>query len=381
MSTDMGAGKKGENTIKIASSTIGMESARHYAEIRTDTYSQRDWGATYLQGRFKGTSMSLEENESYKNGKETKNKKEEQDRGFEDSLNNLRNTYKAMQTRGIERVSSPSESFMRFKAACINYLIMLFFGLDKKDLLGLGADSDLNGLVTSGQGINASTGGDYSEYHLHYESETTSYEAKGKVVTEDGREIEFGLSVSMSRSFMEESSLDIAYGEPIYCDPLVINMGSLPGEVSDQTFSFDIDADGIEDKISRLVEGSGFLALDKNGDGQVNDGSELFGATTGDGFEELAEYDEDKNGWIDENDSIFNKLRIWTKDEDGKDALLTLKEGDIGAISLQRTRTRFTVKSDTNAALSQVRSSGLFLHESTGLAGSIQQMDFAKQAV
>lgn len=324
--------------------------------------------------------MYLEENENYKDGKETEKKKESND-GFGDSLNNLRDTYEAMKTRAIERVNSPTESFMKFKAACINYLIMLFFGLDKRDLLGQGADSSLNGLVTPGQGINVYSGGEYSEYHLHYESESTSYEAKGKVVTEDGREIEFGLSVSMSRTFLEESRLDISYGDPIYCDPLVINMNSVPGEVSDQSFSFDIDADGIEDKISRLVNGAGFLALDKNEDGLINDGSELFGAVTGDGFEELAEYDEDGNGWIDENDKIFNKLRIWTKDEEGRDALLTLKEGDIGAISLQHARTRFTVTSDTNAALSQVKSSGLFLHESTGRAGSIQQMDFAKQAV
>lgn len=370
--------EKGENTIKIASSTIGMESGRHYAEVRKDTYSRHDWGEAYLNGESAGLSMYLEENESYKGGKETE--KDRKDRnGFEDSLNDIRKTYEAMKTKAVERVNSPNETFMQFKAACINYLIMLFFGFDKKDLISMGADNGLNGLVTNGQTVNFSTGGDYSEYHLHYESESTSYEAKGKVVTEDGREIEFNLNVSMSREFMEESRLDISYGDPIYCDPLVINMSSLPGQVSDQTFSFDIDADGIEDKISKLVNGSGFLALDKNEDGEINDGSELFGAMTGDGFRELSEYDEDGNGWIDENDSIFNKLRIWTKDEDGHDALLTLKEGDIGAISLQHARTRFTVKSNTNAALSQVQSSGIFLHESTGLAGSIQQIDFAKQ--
>ena len=355
-----------------------MDSARHYAELSTDTYSRRDWGQTYLTGKFTGLSMYLEENETYKDGKEAESKKEKGN-GFEDSLNNLRNTYEAMKTKAVERVNSRDDAFMQFKAACINYLIMLFFGMDKKDLIGYGADSGLNGLITNGQTINISTGGDYSEYHLHYESETTSYEAKGKVVTEDGREIEFGLSVSMSREFMEESRLDISYGDPIYCDPLVINMKSLPGQVSDQSFSFDIDADGIEDKISRLVNGSGFLALDKNDDGEINDGSELFGALTGDGFRELSEYDEDGNGWIDENDSIFNKLRIWTKDENGNDALLTLKEGDIGAIALQHARTNFSVRSNTNAALSQVRSSGVFLHESTGLAGSIQQIDFAKR--
>ncbi len=40
---------------------------------------------------------------------------------------------------------------------------------------------------------------------------------------------------------------------------------------------------------------------------KINDGSELFGTSSGDGFKDLATYDEDENGWIDENDSIFSK--------------------------------------------------------------------------
>ena len=63
-------------------------------------------------------------------------------------------------------------------------------------------------------------------------------------------------------------------------------------EVSDQTFYFDLDADGKEEEIS-VLNGSGYLALDKNGDGTINDGSELFGTRNGDGFADLAQYDED----------------------------------------------------------------------------------------
>ena len=43
---------------------------------------------------------------------------------------------------------------------------------------------------------------------------------------------------------------------------------------------------------------------------------------TGDGFKDLAMYDEDGNGWIDENDEIFSKLLIWSKDENGNDEFL-----------------------------------------------------------
>ena len=67
-------------------------------------------------------------------------------------------------------------------------------------------------------------------------------------------------------------------------DPLIVNIGSDTADVCDQTFKFDLDADGTEDEISMLGKGSGFLALDKNGDGKINDGSELFGTKSGDGF-------------------------------------------------------------------------------------------------
>lgn len=53
--------------------------------------------------------------------------------------------------------------------------------------------------------------------------------------------------------------------------------------------------------------GGVFLALDKNGDSVINDGKELFGAATGQGFKELAIYDSDKNYWIDENDFNISK--------------------------------------------------------------------------
>ena len=50
-------------------------------------------------------------------------------------------------------------------------------------------------------------------------------------------------------------------------DPLVITLsGELPS-LEARTFSFDIDSDGELDQISRLKSGSGFLALDKNGNG------------------------------------------------------------------------------------------------------------------
>ena len=65
-------------------------------------------------------------------------------------------------------------------------------------------------------------------------------------------------------------------------------MASNVTSVSDMKFKFDIDSDGKVDEISFVGKSSGFLALDKNEDGKINDGSELFGTKSGDGFSDLA---------------------------------------------------------------------------------------------
>lgn len=212
------------------------------------------------------------------------------------------------------------------------------------------------------------------------ESEYTTFKAGGIAKTEDGRELSFNVEFEMSRSFMEYTRTDKLYTpEPVHnvCDPLVINVGANVASVSDQKFRFDLDADGAEDEISMLGEGSGFLAFDRNEDGTINSGNELFGTKSGNGFADLAEYDKDHNGWIDENDEVFDKLKIWFRYEDGTDRLIGLKEADVGAIYLGNASTEFSLKNDETHALNGVvRTTGIFLKESAG-AGTIQHVDLA----
>lgn len=221
----------------------------------------------------------------------------------------------------------------------------------------------------------AGWGLEYDFSHTYFESESVSFESNGRVMTADGREINFGISMNMSRSFYshEEFSLRLgAAANPI--DPLVINFNTNMASLTQDKVAFDLDNDGQLDMISFVNSGSGFLALDLNEDGLINNGSELFGPTTGNGFRELAEYDTDGNNWIDENDPIFNKLRIWTKDENGQDVLFALGEVGIGAIFLGSADTAFTFKDANNTAQGQLQSTGVFLKEN-GSAGIIQQID------
>jgi hypothetical protein len=126
--------------------------------------------------------------------------------------------------------------------------------------------------------------------------------------------------------------------------------------------------------VNRLKSGSGFLALDKHGNGKIDDGSELFGAQTGDGFKELAAYDDDGNGFIDEADSIFNELRVWIRPTDNQSDLLSLKQANVGAIHLGSIATPFDIRDSNNELLGKVRSTSFFLTEQ-GQTKSVQQID------
>lgn len=211
--------------------------------------------------------------------------------------------------------------------------------------------------------------------HFLSEEESTTFSSVGVAKTQDGRELSFGIDLEMSRSFMEYTNLQWSE-QAVMTDPLVINLNNNPTSLSDQKFCFDINSDGKEDNISFLNKGSGYLALDKNGDGKINNGNELFGAKTGNGFSDLSTYDYDKNGWIDENDEIYNKLKVWIKTEEGTDKLIDLKAADIGAIYLGNNQTDFTLKStETGQVNGQIRRTGLYLKESTGSAETVQQID------
>lgn len=206
------------------------------------------------------------------------------------------------------------------------------------------------------------------------ETESTTFASKGIVKTADGRSIDFNIQVSMSSEFVSQMDM-ISVENYVLTDPLMINLDTPVGSVSDQKFFFDLDADGEKEEISFAGKGSGFLALDKNGDGIINDGSELFGTKSGDGFRDLAAYDSDENGWIDENDEIFSKLRVWTKDEDGKDILMSLKDADVGAIYLSNVDSQFSLRDASYNMNGMLRKTGLFLRESTGSAGTINHVD------
>ncbi|MBQ3559638.1 MAG: hypothetical protein IJA07_09015 [Agathobacter sp.] len=247
--------------------------------------------------------------------------------------------------------------------------------------VSLGSMSSSEGAVPATPRIGTTSGGTMwqkitvsSASITEYES--TSFMTQGKVQTEDGRSIDFNVAFSMSRACSAcVNTMEVS--NYILTDPLVINLNTEMTEISDQKFFFDIDSDGKEEEISELGKGSGFLALDKNEDGIINDGNELFGTQSGDGFKDLKAYDEDRNLWIDENDEIFHKLKVWMKDEEGNDILIDLKDADIGAIYLGNANTEYSFKDDSLNTNAVLRKTGVYLKESTGKVGTVSHVDLA----
>ena len=109
---------------------------------------------------------------------------------------------------------------------------------------------------------------------------------------------------------------------------------------------FDHDKNGIRTATGWVGKDDGFLVYDRNGDGVVNDGGELFGDNTllkngeraANGYQALADLDDNGDGKVDAADSAFAKLRVWRDlNQDGisqEGELLTLNEAKVKALNL-----------------------------------------------
>ena len=351
-----------KKSMKIAHSSIAMQSDRNY----------------YRSGKSMKEMSGQDSFESIKNalnfGGDLKNGSDDSARdSFSKGSGAVQESSLCMMT--YSRVSGAS---YREETQAAEYQYSLLYLLIRRLML-----AGIIGQTGFGMNMGDPFGqhGFYMQQVSTYEEyEETSFQAKGEAVTEDGRKIDFNIEVAMSRSYMEYMCIGTSSIESALCDPLVINVGGGISEISDQKFSFDLDADGKKDEISMLRKGSGFLALDRNDDGVINDGSELFGTKSGDGFADLAKYDSDGNGWIDENDEIFSRLKVWCKGDHGEDILMDLKKADVGAIYLDRAKTEFSLMGSDFRRNGVIRSTGIFLHESTGEAGTVQHLDMAVNA-
>ena len=141
-------------------------------------------------------------------------------------------------------------------------------------------------------------------------------------------------------------------------DPLTFDLDSdgleTVGVNNKNPVFFDHDADGVKTATGWIAPDDGFLVLDRDGNGKIDDGTELFGDSTPlldaernvigkaeDGFAALAQEDTNNDGVVDSNDANFANLRIWQDlNQDGisqAEELKTLEEAGIASISVTKT--------------------------------------------
>lgn len=371
--------------MRIDSSTIGMESTRSYRAYNATArrFSLYQQSLMNSGGALSNLNTSVKDSEEGTAGMDAAGEGTADTKAAGETGTAIEDWYTRMNAspaRVSLRSSSQSVS-LKIQQYTVRYIFELLFARRRGSLEEWRKTNGWEGNSQPSQSQNLTVSNmwtlSYTQETVQIEEEATTFSTVGTVKTGDGREISFHVNVGMSREFQRYYREELDVSSFTLCDPLVINLDTDVAQLSDQNIFFDIDADGEADEIARLGAGSGYLALDKNGDGIINDGSELFGTTSGDGFADLAKYDEDGDGWIDEDDAIWSKLQIWCMNEKGESVLYRLEEKGVGAICLQNAATDFTLQGDTGDTKGVIRSSGVFLYEN-GNVGTVQHVDVAK---
>lgn len=162
------------------------------------------------------------------------------------------------------------------------------------------------------------------------------------VETQSGRQDPYRINLNFEKLERTEAEITLESIDIEFADPLVLDLTgegiqlTRPGEGA----TFDITADGKLNETAWVKGGTGILVYDRNGNGIIDDGSEMFGDQNGKphGFAELAKYDSNNDGRIDRLDPIFKSLRVYKDiNENGKiddGELFTLEELGIKALNL-----------------------------------------------
>lgn len=113
--------------------------------------------------------------------------------------------------------------------------------------------------------------------------------------------------------------------------------------------AFDLDADGVQEILSWPLPGTKLLALDRNGNGRIDSGKELFGTGTfhgvANGFIAASAFDSNGNSMLDPMDQVWNSLMLWNDlNHDGQSQVGELisvdRDTDIYGFGLDYTHTK-----------------------------------------
>ena len=201
------------------------------------------------------------------------------------------------------------------------------------------------------------------EWNYRYQELSASF--SGEAELQDGSKI----SWSFDFGIKEEHFSFQSYQQAALKDPLLLSMAGTAVSLQNTGTAFDFSGNGNNAMLPGLGSGQYYLVFDQNNNGKADNGTELFGPVSGQGFAELATLDDNQNGFIDATDKRWQQLGLW----DGKSAVKSLADMGIAAISAESVATAFGLY-DGNHLLGRIARSGIFLTEQ-GMPGLIQQVD------
>ena len=208
----------------------------------------------------------------------------------------------------------------------------------------------------------------YEEENVSVKANRLNFFAYGEVRTKDGRVFRFEVNFKLFNMELKVSDKTVRSGSVALVDPLIIDLNGSPELLSPARFEFDINGDGKKEKVPLLAEGKGFIFFDRNSNNRVDRG-EIVGVRTGDAFSELSSLDSDGNGWPDEGDPAFSRLKVLLRNA-REDRVVSLSQLGVGALYTGSFKTVFNLGST-----GVLKNLGLYLTES-GNSGVLAKVDF-----
>lgn len=202
-----------------------------------------------------------------------------------------------------------------------------------EDMAVSGANGSGRAISTQELSLNISNGanqinlGALSVSSQRVEIDISAFEAKFSHIGGQAN-----VSISEFKAHIEMVRIEIA--QMFQQDPLILDLDGNGIDITSLKDGqlFDIDGDGTLDQTAWIKGADALLALDRNGDGEINDGRELFGDQHGakDGFAELSKFDDNLDGLIDQQDGVFSSLVLLRADGSQQ----SLADAGIKSISL-----------------------------------------------
>ena len=184
-----------------------------------------------------------------------------------------------------------------------------------------------------------------SEIRVSEAPSVSTGQAPGSTVSSAASTSASSTSNLSSSATLQQSQLNVSLGsaanpQPVQqTDPLVLDLAGngFATRGLDDAVRFDLNGDARVESISAPTGDDALLALDRNGNGRIDSGKELFGDQHGasNGFAELNKYDDNRDGRIDQQDRVFEQLSLLRFDAQGRQQQQSLSEAGVSAIHLQ----------------------------------------------